>query len=84
MTDTPHFCFSYVPDYAGMSSREKIYEIWQSEFDGADADGGCLGIVMPSQRIGRRSRVAMLEHLIEHSRRHDGVWFSPHLQVAQA
>jgi hypothetical protein len=28
--------------------------------------------------------VAMLEHLIEHSRRHDGVWFSPHLQVAQA
>ncbi len=84
MTDTPHFLFSYVPYYAGMSSQHKVYEIWEAEFDGAYADGGFLCIVMHPQVIGRRSRMAMLERLIRHMQRHDGVWFATHLEVAEA
>jgi hypothetical protein len=64
MTDTLHFCFSYVPYYAGMSSQEKVYELWLSEFDGAYANGDFLYIVISPQGIGHRSRVVMLEHLI--------------------
>jgi len=33
--------------------------------------------------IGRRSRLAMLERLIRHMLRHDGVWFATHLEIAQ-
>lgn len=84
MTDTPHFLFSYAPYYAGMSSQNKVYEIWQAEFDGAYAEGGMLILVMHPQVIGRRSRLAMLERLIQHIKRHDGVWFATHLQIAQA
>ena len=84
MTDTAHFLFSYVPYYTGMSSQNKVYEIWQAEFDGAYADGGFLCIVMHPQVIGRRSRMAMLEQLIQHMLRHEGVWFATHLEVAQA
>jgi peptidoglycan/xylan/chitin deacetylase (PgdA/CDA1 family) len=84
MTDTPHFLFSYHPYYTGMSSQNKVYEIWEAEFDGAYADSGFLCIVMHPQVIGRRSRMAMLERLIQHMLRHDGVWFATHLEVAQA
>ena len=34
--------------------------------------------------IGHRSRVAMLEQLIEHIESREGVWFATHEQVAQA
>ena len=84
MTDTPHFLFSYVPYYAGMSSQNKVYEIWEAEFDGAYADSGFLPVVMHPQVIGRRSRMAMLERLVQHMLRHEGVWFATHLEVAQA
>lgn len=84
LTDTPHFLFSYVPYYTGMSSQNKVYEIWEAEFDGAYADGGLLVLVMHPQVIGRRSRLAMLERLLQHMLRHDGVWFATHLEVAQA
>jgi len=33
--------------------------------------------------IGRRSRLAMLERLIRHMLRHDGVWFPTLLESAQ-
>lgn len=84
MTDTPHFLFSYQPYYTGMSSQNKVYEIWEAEFDGAYADQGFLCIVMHPQVIGKRSRMAMLERLIQYILRHDGVWFATHLEVAQA
>jgi peptidoglycan/xylan/chitin deacetylase (PgdA/CDA1 family) len=84
MTDTPHFLFSYVPYYTGMSSQNKVYEIWEAEFTGAYADGGFLCIVMHPQVIGRRSRMAMLERLIQYMLRHDGVWFATHLAIAEA
>ncbi len=84
LDDAAHFLFSFSPYYAGMSSQNKVYEIWQAEFDGAYADGGFLGIVMHPQIIGRRSRMAMLERLIQHILGHESVWFATHLEVAQA
>ena len=78
------FLFSFSPYFAGMSSQNKVYEIWEAEFDGAYADGGFLGIVMHPQVIGRRSRMAMLERLIQHILEHEGVWFATHREVAQA
>jgi peptidoglycan/xylan/chitin deacetylase (PgdA/CDA1 family) len=83
MTDTPHFLFSYVPYYAGMSSHHKVYEIWEAEFDAAYAAGGYLCVVMHPQIIGRRSRMAMLEKLLQRMVQNGGVWFATHLEVAQ-
>ncbi len=84
LDDAPHFLFSFSPYFVGMSSQNKVYEIWQAEFDGAYVDGGFLGIVMHPQIIGRRSRMAMLERLIQHILGHEGVWFATHCEVAQA
>ncbi len=84
LDDAPHFLFSFSPYFTGMSSQNKVYEIWEAEFDGAYADGGFLGIVMHPQIIGRRSRMAMLERLIQRILEHKGVWFATHSEVAQA
>ncbi len=54
-----------------------VREIWQSEFDWAyaNAPGGVMTIIMHPQVIGRGSRLAMLEGLIEHAAAHEGVAF---------
>ena len=84
MTDTSHFLFNYHPYYTGMSSQNKVYEIWQAECDGAFDDEGFVSIVMHPQVIGRRSRMAMLERLIRHLLERREVWFATHLEVAEA
>lgn len=84
LTDTPHFLFSYVPYYVGMSSQEKVYEIWAAEFQGAYADGGFYSLVMHPQIMGRRHRMQMLERLVRRMLEKGDVWFATHKQVAEA
>lgn len=84
MDDAPHFLFSFSPYFTGMSSQNKVYEIWEAEFAGAYEDGGFLSLVMHPQIIGRRSRMAMLERLIEQMLKQEGVWFGTHLEIALA
>lgn len=83
LTDTPHFLFSYVPYYVGMSSQEKVYEIWEAEFEGAYAEGGFFNLVMHPQIIGRRHRMQMLERLVRRMLEKGDVWFATHAQVAE-
>ena len=60
-----------------------VLEIFQSEFDGAYADGGLFLLTMHPHVIGHRSRLTILERLIEHMKRHEGVWFATHREVAE-
>jgi len=60
-----------------------VLEIFRAEFDGAYAEGGLFLLTMHPHIIGHRSRIALLERLIEHIRGHAGVWFATHADIAR-
>jgi peptidoglycan/xylan/chitin deacetylase (PgdA/CDA1 family) len=59
-----------------------VLEIFRAEFDGAYAERGLFLLTMHPHIIGHRSRLALLERLIEHIRGHAGVWFATHADIA--
>ncbi len=59
-----------------------VYEVWGSEFGVAYEEGGCSS-TMHLQIIGHRSRMAMLEKLVQYMRSRPGVWVATHEQVAR-
>jgi peptidoglycan/xylan/chitin deacetylase (PgdA/CDA1 family) len=76
LDDFPHF--EFVPGWAtNLLPPSAVEEIWQTEFDYAyDAcPGGVFILTMHPQVIGRGSRIAMLERLIQHMRGRVGVTF---------
>ena len=60
-----------------------VLEIFAAEFDGAHAEGGLFLLTMHPHIIGHRSRIALLERLIEHIRGHADVWFATHADIAR-
>ena len=83
LDDYPYFAMdrgSSVRPYAPPSS---VYEVWTAEFDRAYEEGGLFLLTMHPQIIGHRSRIAMLERLIDYMRARSGVWFATHEQVAR-
>jgi peptidoglycan-N-acetylglucosamine deacetylase len=78
LDDWPHFQFSFTPHRAGLSSPEKVLEIWTAEVDWMDehVDGGVLTVCMHPQVIGRGHRMAMLERFVAHCRTRPGLRFA--------
>ena len=60
-----------------------VLEVFQSEFDVAYEEGGLYILTMHPHIMGHRSRVALLEKLIQHMKSKPGVWFATHEQVAR-
>jgi len=60
-----------------------VLDIFKAEFDGAYAEGGLFLLTMHPHIIGHRSRIALLERLVEHIRGHAGVWFASHAEIAR-
>jgi peptidoglycan/xylan/chitin deacetylase (PgdA/CDA1 family) len=65
-----------------LPSAELVLEVFQSEFDGAYEEGGLYILTMHPHIMGHRSRVAILDRLIEYMKAKPGVWFATHEQVA--
>jgi len=61
-----------------------VLEIFKAEFDGAYREKGAFILTMHPHVIGHRSRIVVLEALIEHIKSHDGVWFATHADIATA
>jgi peptidoglycan/xylan/chitin deacetylase (PgdA/CDA1 family) len=87
LDDFPHFEYVKIGDQVrpGLSAGSKVEEIWREEFDYMchEVDGGILTITMHPQVIGRGHRMLMLERLIEHFQRHEGVRFATLADVAE-
>lgn len=60
-----------------------VLAMYIDEFDRAYAEGTSYTITLHPQIIGRRSRILILEQLLEHIASHDDVWFATHRQVAE-
>jgi peptidoglycan-N-acetylglucosamine deacetylase len=81
--DWPHFGFSSIPALGtGISSPQKVFEVWSEEFAGYHEFGGCFVLTMHPFVIGRPSRVRLLERLITFINGFDGVWWANLGQVA--
>lgn len=84
LDDYPYFGMSRTQPIRPHVPPRDVLEIWRAEFDGAHAEGTLLVLTMHPHIIGHRSRIAMLEALVEHMRARDGVWFATHEEVARA
>lgn len=72
--------FSALRPYTPPSAVE---EIFRAEFDGAYAEGGLFLLTMHPHVIGHRSRIALLDRLVEYMKGKPGVWFGTHEEVAR-
>ena len=85
LDDWVHFGFNMYPSLpymSGISSQEKVFEIWRDEFDGICEAGQLYVLVMHPQLMGRWSRLRMLARLIDHMRSRGPVWFATPAEVA--
>jgi len=83
LDDYPYFGFNRFSSTRPYIPPSGVYEVWAAEFDMAYEEGSMFLLTMHPQVIGHRSRIAMLERLIQHMRSRPGVWFGTHEQVAR-
>jgi len=60
-----------------------VLTIWRDEFDRAYAEGGLFQLTMHPHIIGHRSRMAMLEELVDYIGDYSAVWWATHAGIAE-
>jgi peptidoglycan-N-acetylglucosamine deacetylase len=87
LDDFPHFEYVGTDTYfrPGLWATSKVEEIWRDEFAYMyrEVAGGVYNLTMHPQVIGRGHRMLLLERLIAHFQRHEGVRFATLSTVAE-
>ena len=65
------------------SSPREVLQVYIDEFDKAYEEGTMFLLTMHPHYIGHRSRIVILERLIDHIRGRGTVWFATHREVAE-
>src|SRR5215475_11511923 len=81
--DYPYFGMDRLSTVRPYTAPSLVGEIWRREFDGAYIEGGLFLLTMHPHIIGHRSRMSVLEELIQHIRSRAGVWFATHEDIAR-
>ena len=81
--DYPYFGMDRLSAIRPYTAPSLVGEIWRREFEGAYAERGLFLLTMHPHIIGHRSRMSVLEELIQHMRSRPGVWFATHEQIAR-
>jgi peptidoglycan/xylan/chitin deacetylase (PgdA/CDA1 family) len=81
--DYPYFGMDRLSMIRPHTAPSLVGEVWRREFDGAYIEGGLFLLTMHPHIIGHRSRMSVLEELIQHIRSHTGVWFATHEDIAR-
>jgi peptidoglycan/xylan/chitin deacetylase (PgdA/CDA1 family) len=82
LDDYPYFGFDRYSSVRPHSTPEEVFNIWKEEFNKAYEEGTCLVLTMHPKYTGHRSRMAMLEKLINYMLSKSGVWFATHKDIA--
>ena len=61
---------------------DDVFTVFQAEFDVAHDEGGLYLLTMHPHMMGHRSRVVLLDRLIQYMKKKGGVWFATHEQIA--
>jgi len=83
LDDYPYFGFSRFDAIRPHITPGEVMEIWAAEFDVAYQEGTMFLLTMHPKYIGHRSRLAMLDELVEYMKGHEGVWFATHEEIAR-
>ena len=83
LDDYPYFGFSRYASIRPHIAPMDVFAIWAAEFDKAFQEGTLLILTMHPQITGHRSRIAMLEKLIQHMLSYEKVWFATHEAIAR-
>lgn len=81
--DYPYFGMNRLANVRPHTPPSAVLEIWRREFDGAYDENGLFLLTMHPHIIGHRSRLSILDELVQYMRSKPGVWFATHAQVAQ-
>ena len=81
--DAVYLLFNRTPPTRPWTPPEAVFDIFRREFDGAWEDGGLCQLVMHPFVIGYRSRIWILDRLIEHAKSRGNVWFPTHAELAE-
>ena len=81
--DAVYLMFNREPATRPWTPPDAVFDIFRRELDAAWEEGGLFQVVMHPFVIGYRSRIWILEKLIEHAKSKGGVWFASHAQVAR-
>lgn len=81
--DYPYFGMDRLTTIRPHTAPSLVGEIWRREFDGAYVERGLFLLTMHPHIIGHRSRMSVLEELIQHMRSCPGVWFASHADIAR-
>jgi peptidoglycan/xylan/chitin deacetylase (PgdA/CDA1 family) len=81
--DAVYLMFNRNPATRPWLSPQDVFEIFRREFDIAYEQRGLFQLVMHPFVIGYRSRIWILEQLIEHAQSRTDVWFASHAEVAR-
>ena len=65
------------------SNPRDVLEVWKDEFDVAYEEGTMFLLTMHPHYIGHRSRIVVLDELIQYIKSHDEVWFATHQEAAE-
>ena len=81
--DAVYLMFNRSPATRPWMPPDDVFTIFRRELDAAHDEGGLFQLVMHPFVIGYRSRIWILEALIEHAKRLGGIWFATHADVAR-
>lgn len=83
--DAVYLMFNRNPATRPWATPDDVFSIFARELDAAIAEGGLFQLVMHPFVIGYRSRIWILEALIERAIEHSGgqIWFATHAEVAR-
>lgn len=81
--DAVYLSMRRAPTLRPYTSPSVVEEIFVRELDGAWEEQGLFVLTMHPHHIGHRSRVWIIERVIEHAKAKGGCWFSTHEQAAR-
>ena len=81
--DAVYLMFNRNPPTRPLMTPDDVFSIFRRELDAAFDEGGLFQLVMHPFVIGYRSRIWMLEALIDHARQRGDVWFATHAEIAE-
>lgn len=82
LDDWPHFQLEWDAPLPVRSPGE-VLALWRAEFDAIRGEGGVYVLTLHPQVIGRGSRIALLERLLDHVEASGGAWYATLAQIAE-
>lgn len=80
--DAVYMMFNRTPPTRPYATPDDVFGIFKRELEAACAEGGLFQLVLHPFVIGYRSRIWILDELIEQAKSSGDIWFATHAEIA--